>query len=89
LFEGDGDGGFSRGRESGQPDCVAGLTAEGGPLAASYVGGVEGDVSAEGVSGVGEGEGYGCLRRHGGWWADAIVKDGSGSEGLEHELTGS
>ena len=30
LFEGGGDGGFAGGGEAGEPDCEAGLAAEGG-----------------------------------------------------------
>lgn len=47
MLEFDGDGGFTRGGEAGEPDCEAALVSEGAALGAGEGAGVVGDVSID------------------------------------------
>ena len=47
LLEGGGDGGFTRGREAGEPDRKARLAAEGGALGVGEGVGVPGNIAGE------------------------------------------
>ena len=84
MFQGDGDGGFARGGEAREPDCVALLAAEGGALGGGYVGCVEGDVAVvREVSGAWEGELWvGTHVAMMGWedWMEETLKNTSSEE---------